>query len=383
MSLICSILCSRFFRRHQKALTINLLIICFLICYTLIGGFIFLHFEYNYAQYIKQNDTLSKRRCIEHLLTGNRNLRNVRDSDFARTIAERCLTEQESDPRLEWSYKTAALYGFGILTTLGYGKVEPRTYNGRIFTVIYGFFGIPLTVILLTNIGRYLEAAAIGIKSCFKRKRNEEACVSGSMLFCIVVLYLVIGAIGVPLLQGNFDFFNGLYFAFICLTAIEYGDLVPDNNWYIPLIIMYVCIGLAISTIALDIGSLYVRKLHYIGRKLKNIANIRIWFGSKNLEVRELITAVGQNIGLDQTIIADLDIDNLVETAIQVKLGRLARVPQTHMIVEGIWPPELVPLFMKDGQFPMFVDSEDDLLEPRPKKTVVRFETPDRYPILG
>ncbi|CAI5440270.1 unnamed protein product [Caenorhabditis angaria] len=101
------------------------------------------------------------------------------------------------------------------------------------------------------------------------------------------------------------------------------------------------------------------------------------------LEVRELITAVGQNIGIDQNVIADIDIDTLVKTAIQVKLGRLSRVPQTHMIVEGIWPPELVPLFMKDGQFPLFVDSEDDLRDlkqpPPPKKFSVRFEDEDEY----
>lgn len=90
--------------------------------------------------------------------------------------------------------------------------------------------------------------------------------------------------------------------------------------------------------------------------------------------MRELITAVGQNIGIDQNVIADIDIDTLVKTAIQVKLGRLSRVPQTHMIVEGIWPPELVPLFMKDGQFPLFVDSEDDLTDLRPKKFSVHFE---------
>lgn len=188
-----------------------------------------------------------------------------------------------------------------------------------------------------------------------------------------MVIYLLLGALFIPLLHGQLDFFNGIYFAFICLTAIEYGDLVPDNNWYIPIVIAYVCIGLAISTIALDIGSYYVRKLHYIGQKLKNIANIRIWFGAKDLQVRELITAVGQNIGISDHIMADIDIETLVKTAIQVKLGRLSRVPQTHMIVEGIWPPELVPLFLKDGQFPMFVDSEDDLCDLTPKKTVVRF----------
>ncbi|KAK6056052.1 hypothetical protein COOONC_06444 [Cooperia oncophora] len=70
----------------------------------------------------------------------------------------------------------------------------------------------------------------------------------------------------------------------------------------------------------------------------------------------------------------DIDLETLVHAAIQVKLGRLSRVPQTHMIVEGIWPPELVPLFLKDGHFPLFVDSDEDLLDATPKKTVVRFQ---------
>uniref|UniRef100_A0A1I7XFR3 Ion_trans_2 domain-containing protein n=1 Tax=Heterorhabditis bacteriophora TaxID=37862 RepID=A0A1I7XFR3_HETBA len=283
----------------------------------------------------------------------NRNLRVSRETDFAREIAEKCLTDKASDPRLEWSYKTAALYGFGILTTLGYGKVEPRTANGRIFTVIYGFIGIPLTVILLTNLGRYLEVLAQNIKKFCLRVPREEFGLSCSVscggsqydqadelpsilpyprIFSILVSQLtttyitlvtcgmcVLGATFIPLLNGQFDFFNGIYFAFICLTAIEYGDLVPDNDWYIPVVIAYVCIGLAISTIAL-------------------VIQLFLLF---SLEVRELITAVGQNIGIGDNIMADIDIETLVKV---------------------------------DGQFPLFVDSEDDLFDIRPKKTVVRFE---------
>ncbi|CAO4361135.1 unnamed protein product [Caenorhabditis nigoni] len=364
-------------QHNRRAIAVNGFIIIFLIVYTTIGGFIFLNFEFEYQQYMKQNATLEKRLCIESLLNRDNRLRLTRASDVAAAIAERCLAEKVKDDRMQWSFKSAALYSLGILTTLGYGKIEPQTINGRISTVIYGFFGIPLTVILLTNFGRYLEAMATRFRrllTCRKRREDEEENVSGSTLFFIVLVYLIVGAITIPLMSGQFDFFNGIYYAFICLTAIEYGDIVPQNNWFVPISVFYMCTGLAISTIALDIGSIYVRKLHFIGKKIKNIANIRIWFGARNLEVRELITAVGQNIGIDQNVIADIDIDTLVKTAIQVKLGRLSRVPQTHMIVEGIWPPELVPLFMKDGQFPLFVDSEDDLTDIRPKKYSVHFE---------
>ncbi|ETN78619.1 hypothetical protein RB195_007185 [Necator americanus] len=374
MALLLYLMFGSCLRRHQKAFLVNAVVIAFLIVYTLVGGYIFLHFEHDYAQFVKLNDTMTKKTCIEKLLSGDGQLRVSRNADFARIIAEQCLTEAQSDPRLEWSFKSASLYGFGILTTLGYGKVEPRTPNGRIFTVIYGFIGIPVTVILLTNLGRYLEQLTQKVKRICTKGDPDDDTISGTTLFFIMIAYLVLGALFIPMLHGQIDFFNGIYFAFICLTAIEYGDLVPDNNWYIPIVIAYVCIGLAISTIALDIGSYYVRKLHYIGRKLRNIANIRIWFGAKNLQVRELITAVGQNIGISENVMADIDLEHLIHTAIQVKMGRLPRVPQTHMIVEGIWPPELVPLFMKDGQFPLYVDSEDDLLDMVPKKTVVRFQ---------
>lgn len=114
----------------------------------------------------------------------------------------------------------------------GYGKIEPQTINGRISTVIYGFFGIPLTVILLTNFGRYLEAMATRFRrliSCRRRREDEDENVSGSTLFFIVLVYLILGATMIPLMSGQFDFFNGIYYAFICLTAIEYGDIIPQK----------------------------------------------------------------------------------------------------------------------------------------------------------
>ncbi|KAJ1348390.1 hypothetical protein KIN20_003684 [Parelaphostrongylus tenuis] len=161
MALVTFLMLSKCLRHHGKALILNTTVIAFLIIYTLIGGFIFLHFEYNYAQFMKMNDTLAKKECIERTVEKlprgrrskcihnarrennlnnlkcvdcaqfsmkvmyserrkDRNLRSSHETDFAHVIAEKCLTEaQATDPRLEWSFKTAALFGFGILTTLG------------------------------------------------------------------------------------------------------------------------------------------------------------------------------------------------------------------------------------------------------------------------
>ncbi|CAJ0567248.1 unnamed protein product, partial [Mesorhabditis spiculigera] len=95
------------------------------------------------------------------------------------------------------------------------------------------------------------------------------------------------------------------------------------------------------------------------------------------LRISEFVSAVGANIGIEESILTELDLENLVKLAIQVKEGRLSRVPQTHMIVEGIWPPALVPLFIKEGHFPTFVDENEyeyDYRYAKKKKSVVRFE---------
>ncbi|PIO56961.1 hypothetical protein TELCIR_21638, partial [Teladorsagia circumcincta] len=72
-----------------------------------------------------------------------------------------------------------------------YGKVEPRTPNGRIFTVIYGFIGIPVTVILLTNLGRYLERLTQKARRMFSRPDADSDSINGTTLFFIMILYLV------------------------------------------------------------------------------------------------------------------------------------------------------------------------------------------------
>ncbi|KAL7073998.1 hypothetical protein ACQ4LE_006248 [Meloidogyne hapla] len=398
---------------YRKPLAVNLACLCFLLIYSVIGGCIFLYFEEPNWKMAKKEELIERLKCVERNLESEKIEEGGEQTHLAaKLIANRivagCVLSQVRDERMEWNLKNAALFGFGILTTLGYGKIEPRTTQGRLFTVFYGFLGVPFTVIIFTNFGRYLQKLEKYLRKQFWRKwrflfnkrktsqiirkenlnqkspnllencnvqigvinddeqieelieeEEDEEHTSPLTLIFIVILYLFLGAILIDWLDEHVDFPNGIYFAFLCLTAIEYGKLIPSEAIYLPLVIIYICFGLAISTIALDIGSTYVKKLYYLGRKIRNIASIKIWFGAKHLRVRELLVALGQNIGLEPAVLCDLDLEKLISNAIQVKEGRLHRVPQTHMIMDGIWPPELVPLFLRDGQFPEWVDADE------------------------
>jgi hypothetical protein len=77
------------------------------------------------------------------------------------------------------------------------------------------------------------------------------------------------------------------------------------------------------------------------------------------LQVTELLSALSQTIGISPDTFSELDLEQLVKDAILVKEGKLDRIPQCYIFLEGIWPPALVPLFMRDGSFPDYVSPDN------------------------
>lgn len=45
--------------------------------------------------------------------------------------------------------------------------------------------------------------------------------------------------------------------------------------------LIYVAVGLALTTIAIEIAADTLKKLHYFGRKIENVGNVQIWFGGQ------------------------------------------------------------------------------------------------------
>uniref|UniRef100_A0A183ED55 Ion_trans_2 domain-containing protein n=1 Tax=Gongylonema pulchrum TaxID=637853 RepID=A0A183ED55_9BILA len=259
-----------------------------------------LHFEQQFDAVLRHNRSLTKTDCVQRVLAAQ--LRQLTGPDvgrLARTIANACIVEKR-EPREEWTFVNSALYTFGIVTTLA---------NGRTFAVIYGLFGVPITMIIFSNFGKFIEYFAIFIYYKYFKRNAEQAkyhnTLPASILIAIILVYLIIGALFMPLLNGQFDFFNGIYWSFLCFTAIEYGELIPIK-----------------------------------------------------LKLGELMTAIGQSVGLAESIIHSIDLETIVKSAILVKEGKLNRAPQTLVLMEGIWPPELVPLFLKDGAFPQYADDD-------------------------
>ncbi|EFO22306.2 hypothetical protein LOAG_06181 [Loa loa] len=324
---------------HFRRYSVHCWLLLFVVLYTLGGGLIFHELESDASKSYWNGQITKTNLCITEIL---RKLKNYSD-ETVKNI-ERCW-KVGIDERVEWNYVTSTLYGFGIITTLGYSRLVPITTTGRLFSIAYGILGIPVTMIVIAVYGRHLNTFAANWKQKLvtfqtknwgregnlkknKDRKTEETEETSSgfatVIFLITFLvYMIFGALLLPLLNGKIDFVDGLYYNFLCLTAIDFGQLIPNRIAFLPITFVYICVGLALATTAIDDGSKYVRKLQHLGERIKNVAATKIWFGGKTLKVGEVLRAVVKKCGVEVSVIDKIDLDTLIEETIAQNEGKL------------------------------------------------------------
>nr|CAD2187310.1 unnamed protein product [Meloidogyne enterolobii] len=316
-------------KRMQKVkpytLHCSLLVLVFI--YAFVGGLIFNKLEAQATQEQYRKEWESKTECVHKVLEQIPSSQPLDEQPRTDRILH-CF-QSEPDHRSQWSWITGTLYSFGIITTLGYNRIAPITLAGRLFCVFYGICGIPLTMIIIANIGQYLNQFASATRRHIEtyREKRRRSRVTGSSglnaseeeiedssvefmslgLLISFLFYVCLGAFLLPLLNGE---------------PLTLDNLFLQSGNFCQFTFLYVCIGLAITTIAIEIGSEYLKKLHHFGKRMKNVAQTRIWFGGKTLKVRDLLHAVGKKCGIDPSEIDKLDLENVIERAVAINEGR-------------------------------------------------------------
>lgn len=110
-----------------------------------------------------------------------------------------------------------------------------------------------------------------------------------TLVLLILVGYTALGAL-ILSSQENWEFFDGFYFSFITMTTVGFGDLVPEKEAYILLDLLYIVVGLAITTMCIDlVGIQYIRKIHYFGRAIQDARFALVNVGGKMVHVGDLV----------------------------------------------------------------------------------------------
>ena len=145
------------------------------------------------------------------------------------------------------TYWSAIFFCATIYTTIGYGTVVPITVTGKIITMVYAIFGIPLVFIILNDLGDLISRKLIVIWDYFRQMRrrthsvrpksdkNEENIPIRDRLHTLpMTVALGLTLAWMLLCAGVFctwetewTYFTSFYFFFVSLTTIGLGDTVP------------------------------------------------------------------------------------------------------------------------------------------------------------
>ncbi|XP_014242366.1 TWiK family of potassium channels protein 18-like [Cimex lectularius] len=282
----------------SKSRLANVFLIAVIVIYTLLGALVYTYVEGAYESDLRDQIVNERNRLIRD---GNQTVDEVRHYfDFLSEIFgnhSKVLTR--GDEELAWDYIDSIYFCGMTYTSVGYGDITPMTSVGKVFTIIYAFFGIPMFLMLLASLGSYVCKGILFdislmtrccLKMCCKDSRIvkrlndvedyddetkaivDQGC--GVLLYFIVTLIVtfLVGAV-LFMFGENLQFMPALYFIFITLSTLGFGDTVPNNRAFMIASVVYIVVGLTMASTAIN-AIMYVLKeklssgFHKLGKKV-------------------------------------------------------------------------------------------------------------------
>ncbi|XP_077439304.1 potassium channel subfamily K member 5-like [Vanacampus margaritifer] len=128
-----------------------------------------------------------------------------------------------------WNWPNAVIFAATVITTIGYGNIAPKTEVGRGFCIFYGLFGVPLCLSWISELGKFFGGRSKHFghyltKKGFSLRKAQFTCTAIFLLWGLLI-HLVLPPL-VFMSQEGWTYIEGLYFSFVTLTTIGFGDLV-------------------------------------------------------------------------------------------------------------------------------------------------------------
>uniref|UniRef100_A0A8C5MZJ3 Potassium channel domain-containing protein n=1 Tax=Leptobrachium leishanense TaxID=445787 RepID=A0A8C5MZJ3_9ANUR len=199
--------------------------------YLLIGAFVFQSLEQGAEDAAKStthrhrldfldNYTCLTKDALDHLV-------NVIEDAVRKGINP--LANKNENTRTNWDFSSSFFFSGTVVTTIGYGTIAPRTAGGQIFCVFYALFGIPLNVILLSHVSKKLSIWCKKLGTCLFSKgvKQKTAKILTIIFFLVagIIVFMLIPPLVFTKTEG-WNYREGIYYAFISLSTIGFGDYV-------------------------------------------------------------------------------------------------------------------------------------------------------------
>ncbi|NXG44281.1 KCNKG protein, partial [Psilopogon haemacephalus] len=154
-----------------------------------------------------------------------------------------------------WDFSNSFFFAGTVVSTIGYGTLHPKTTGGQIFCVFFALFGIPLNIVFLHRVGKMLSLLCIKLGNYLYEKGMRKKKIKFlTLLFFLstgILVFLCLPSLFFQITEG-WSYSEGIYFAFITLSTIGFGDYVVGKqpgrhyfSYYRTLVAIWILFGLA------------------------------------------------------------------------------------------------------------------------------------------
>eukprot|EP01013_Petalomonas_cantuscygni_P030911 TRINITY_DN57000_c0_g1_i1.p1 TRINITY_DN57000_c0_g1~~TRINITY_DN57000_c0_g1_i1.p1 ORF type:complete len:403 (-),score=39.95 TRINITY_DN57000_c0_g1_i1:97-1305(-) len=152
-----------------------------------------------------------------------------------------------------WTFAGSAFFVWTTITTIGYGTYAPKSFTGRGLVILFACIGIPISAWALTLLVEPVSACLSYILA--QSRRNRWPKLTLAALLFTTLLFVLLAAGGVFAALEDWSYSSAVYFTFITVTTIGFGDIAPSNERSYAFAFFFVTFGLAITGSAISAAS--------------------------------------------------------------------------------------------------------------------------------
>lgn len=279
------------------------------VTYLLLGAGVFYHIERKAERVSRAADILQRNHIIdlvEHYYwpqnaTAQRLFLEDLSDFCGRDMTDPPPEDSSPEPR-KWTFYNSFFFVVTVVSTIGYGNLAPTTNTSRLLMIFYALIGIPMNGILLATLGDFYSRALVKVHRRYKSKESQYRYHSRTWLITDTLSYLVPGVVVFIFLpaaifsfmEDDWDYAMSVYYAFVTLTTIGFGDLVAGQRnmgfhtgWFLLyqiMLLVWVIFGLGYLVMILGFitrgmrSKRMARLEHKLAHNLK-VTQSRLWHG--------------------------------------------------------------------------------------------------------
>lgn len=154
-----------------------------------------------------------------------------------------------------------------------FGLITPRSQTGRLILILYALCGIPLALVTISDVGRFMidivfrlfkRVCALLMERTLDPFKSTKTAIW--LLASLAILYPLFGSLLIWK-YSSLSLIDSYYYCLTTSLTIGFGDILPPIQ--IPFLIGFIVCGVILMTISIEVvGAHAIHQMHYMGRQV-------------------------------------------------------------------------------------------------------------------